>query len=111
MPTPEGLWDMTVELWKQPEFLAEPGVREIVQAVGLPTLEDCQRALQDSEALSMLETCQLLTLQAVMATIDAAEAVAERSVAADRALTDRLDKVSGYAHWSALHSLYEEWSR
>lgn len=116
LPTPEGLWSAVVEPWTQPEFLALPAVAGIVSAVGLPTREDCERALDDRETLSMLETSQALTLalydlaDRCTSRPDALQRACDACAAASRALADRLDRTTGYRHWRMLMDLYEDWS-
>lgn len=115
VPTPTGLYLMTVDLWDEEEFRA--ALREDwIDA--LPTLEDCRRGLQDDEALTILSdalsqerVCVHMESLPVSTPDDERVLVVmrERWKATCRKLMCRLDLVSGYAYWSVVSKSYEEW--
>ena len=112
MPTAEGLYAATIELWEQPEF-----------ALGrdLPTHEDCERGLGDPIVLEALTLYQAIsahladvyawpdhrrgeTYEKVVRALDAAR------VSAGWTLCMRLDEVTAFRGWTDLWQEYEEWS-
>jgi len=138
-PTAEGLYSFTTEQWSQLDGLTVAEALDLMHGNvegydltghalllerlgGLPTQEDCVRALEDREAQELLTSA--CTLNAALAVLefmphsqrgsDASrllEQARDMRNSAERALMRRLEDVTGYGHWLLLREVFERWSR
>lgn len=117
VPTTEGLYLMTVDLWDEEDFRAH--LREEAWIDFLPSMDDCRRGLADDEARALL--AEALIQERVIVQLEsldiAALADGERTLATLRhrwsgtraQLMERLDRCSGYPYWSTVSEEYGEW--
>lgn len=117
LPTAEGLYASTVELWSQAEFLLDIHATHL----DLPTYDDCLAAVKDPCAMSLLKRSQALQISlGVLGQVPDArrgeafqrslETTERMAVDAERNLMRRLDCL-GYPRWTEMSEKYAEWSQ
>jgi len=137
-PTREGLSDLTIGLWEQEEFLSMPweeiahflpidelapyrGASTLGEYVGgLPTEGDLDNAMRDPEVHELLFELQTAEVWLALAYErpherrgplyrERVERVQEIRRSLSLGLMSRLERVTGYRHWTLLWSLHERW--
>jgi hypothetical protein len=141
LPTPEGLYGRTVEMWSQPEFsiLSEKEMRALLPVeegmmVGtfpgtiqdlfgdFPTLEECRKELEARPARLFLQRlCYWDDIVSEMQAIPSSRRTDEyarkyeEAVAmrdsSEDSLMQELDKGSGWHGWYVVSRLYREWAK
>lgn len=137
-PTLAGLRDCTVDLWSQPEFLDMPweeysewlpadsvpghGPQTLGDYVGgLPTDGDLDNAMRDREVVDWLSIVCMYDVALARAYAvephrrgpewqEATESIGWGRGLAYHSMLRRLERVTGYPHWTILWTIHEGWA-